>query len=244
MNAKQHYDHHLGNFYSWMVGDFHVRQSEQEIFFKQNNIRPFRTGIAVDLGCGHGLQAISLANLGFQVEAVDFNSQLIEELRQNAGKLTIRSHLKDLLEFIQGFTNSADVITCMGDTITHLSDRASIEALIKAASKKLVYGGKLIISFRDLTEELKEEQRFFLVQSDDDRLHTGFLEYFPDHVKVYDILNCKVQGQWRQTVSWYPKLRINQNEMKSLLTKHLFDIVHSDIHNRMIYLIAEKVKSI
>lgn len=240
MNVKEHYDHHLGNFYSWMIGDFQIKQSEQEDFFKQNNILPFDAGIAVDLGCGHGLQAISLANLGFQVEAVDFNAQLIEELNKNAAEASIRSHLHELLEFMQSFDYSADVITCMGDTVTHLSDRASIEALIKAASEKLVHRGKFIVSFRDLTKELKGEQRFFLVQHDEERLHTCFLEYFPDHVKVYDILNYWEKGKWKQTVSWYPKLRINQEEVNTLLVKHSFDIVHSEMRNNMIYLIAEK----
>lgn len=240
MNVKEHYDHHLGNFYSWMVGDFHVKQSEQECFFSLNNIRPFETSIAVDLGCGHGLQAISLANLGFQVEAVDFNSQLIKELTKRAGELRIRSHLKEMLAFIEGFTDSADVITCMGDTVTHLSNRDSLDNLIKAVSEKLVRHGKFIVSFRDLTHELQGEQRFILVRHDEERSHTCFLEYFPDHVNVYDILNYMEKGKWKQTVSWYPKLRTNQAEVESLLAKHSFNVVHREILNGMIYLIGQK----
>ena len=32
MKAKDQYDHHLGNFYSWTVGDFDRKAGEQIIF--------------------------------------------------------------------------------------------------------------------------------------------------------------------------------------------------------------------
>ena len=39
MNAKNHYDQHLGNFYSWMLGVFDEKQKEQEDFFLRNGIK-------------------------------------------------------------------------------------------------------------------------------------------------------------------------------------------------------------
>src|ERR1700761_2195645 len=84
MNAKEHYDHHLGYFYSWMVGDFDEKQKEQEAYFNSNNIHPVSTKVAIDLGAGYGLQSISLAKLGFCVVAVDFNKQLLHELEQRS----------------------------------------------------------------------------------------------------------------------------------------------------------------
>ena len=69
MNAKNHYDQHLGNFYSWMLGDFDEKQKEQENFFWRNGIKPVSRKVAFDLGAGNGLQAISLAKLGFAVTA-------------------------------------------------------------------------------------------------------------------------------------------------------------------------------
>jgi len=45
---------------------------------------------AIDLGAGHGLQTVSLVNLGFNVTAVDFNDQLLQELEINsANRATI-----------------------------------------------------------------------------------------------------------------------------------------------------------
>jgi 2-polyprenyl-3-methyl-5-hydroxy-6-metoxy-1,4-benzoquinol methylase len=239
MNVKEHYDHHLGNFYSWMAGDFDTRQSEQQQFFQRNRIVPLKTKIAIDLGCAHGIQAVSLAKLGFKVEAVDFNLQLTKELSENKGELKIQINQVELLAFMKAFQGKVDVVTCMGDTITHL-DKASLYNLIETLPEKLITGGKLIVSFRDLRHVLRNEQRFFIVRSDEHRIHTCFIEYFPDHVKVYDILNTLEKGCWKQTVSWYPKLRIDEKEVRSLLSRNLFRVIHAEKIGGMISLIAEK----
>ena len=34
MNVKKHYDNHLGNFYSWVIGDFQSKSNEQLQFLK------------------------------------------------------------------------------------------------------------------------------------------------------------------------------------------------------------------
>jgi hypothetical protein len=39
MTAKEHYDNHLDNFYSWMVGEFTTKQQEQQAFFSSHDIR-------------------------------------------------------------------------------------------------------------------------------------------------------------------------------------------------------------
>src|SRR5688500_4284120 len=73
MKVKQHYDTLLGNIYSWMVGDFTYKMKEQKQFFVENGIEPKSTKVAIDLGAGHGLQSIGLAQCGYRVTAVDLN---------------------------------------------------------------------------------------------------------------------------------------------------------------------------
>jgi ubiquinone/menaquinone biosynthesis C-methylase UbiE len=102
MNTKEHYDNHLGNFYDWMIGDFDKKQAIEQRFFESNNVRPFFNKIAIDLGAGHGLQSISLAKLGFSVKAVDFNRQLLQQLRKRIGELEIELILSDVESFNLG----------------------------------------------------------------------------------------------------------------------------------------------
>jgi len=119
MKIKEHYDNHLGNFYSWMIGDFDTRTDEQHRFFKSHAILPHENRVAIDLGCGNGIQTIALAKSGFNVIAIDFNQQLLSELRKRVGYFPITIHEMDILSFEDKIENQAELICCMGDTISH-----------------------------------------------------------------------------------------------------------------------------
>jgi 2-polyprenyl-3-methyl-5-hydroxy-6-metoxy-1,4-benzoquinol methylase len=240
MTAKEHYENHLGNFYSWMTGDFTEKQSEQQSFFSSHSILPRFNALAFDLGSGHGLQSVSLAKLGFTVTAIDFNPQLLEELERNRKALSIQIVQDDFLHFLETTCVKAELILCMGDTLTHLENGEAVKKLIRSMEDRLLPGGRIVFSFRDLTRELKGTQRFFAVKSDAQRILTCFLEYFPDHVMVHDILHEKSGEHWTQKISAYPKLRLSEEAITMLLEQAHLKIVSSEIINRMIFLVAEK----
>lgn len=81
MTVKEHYDNHLENFYSWSIGDFDKNKDSFKAFCVDNDIKPYVSKCAIDLGAGNGIQTIALSDLGFKVIAVDFNNQLIDELK-------------------------------------------------------------------------------------------------------------------------------------------------------------------
>ena len=240
MTARDHYDTHLANFYSWMVGDFDKKQREQEKFFGDNEIKPTSNRLAFDLGSGHGLQTISLLNLGFDVKAVDFNKQLLDELSSNAGDRNLEIFHDDILNFLRTYPAKAEVIVCMGDTLTHLQDLHEVNELITYISSHLETEGIVIFSFRDLTKELKAEQRFIPVKSGNSRILTCFLEYFPDHVMVHDILHEKQNDHWVQKTSAYPKLRLNEALISQILQQNNLALIKSETINGMIYLIGRR----
>src|SRR5690349_7289031 len=119
MTAKEHYDHHLGNFYAWMVGDFTQKQLEQQQYFVSHQIFPSANKIAFDLGAGHGLQTIALARLGFTVRAVDFNKQLLDELASRKENFPIEIFEQSIFSFLEATNEKPELIVCMGDTLTH-----------------------------------------------------------------------------------------------------------------------------
>lgn len=242
MNAKDHYDKHLGNFYSWMVGNFEEMQAQQENFFRSNMIRPLASGVALDLGAGNGLQSISLAKIGFSVTAIDFSRQLLSELKaqRSVSDFSIQIVESDILSFLKNYKTSADLVVCMGDTLTHLESRSQVETLIESSAKILIPRGKIIFSFRDLTHELENEQRFIPVRNDENKILTCFLEYHSSHVMVYDILHEKKNGTWSQKISVYPKLRLNETDVNEILYRNNIIPIYSQTINRMNYLIGEK----
>lgn len=242
MNAQAHYDNHLAAFYAWMTGNFDTKQKEQEAYFSSKHITPTGNAVALDLGAGHGLQTVSLANLGFTVYAVDFNQHLLSELNARTKGMAVRTILANIVNTAQ-YTMNAELITCMGDTLTHLESVQQVSTLFGEWNNILPEGGKLVLSFRDLTQELEKEERFIPVKAEDDRIHTCFLEYFPGYVRVFDILMEKQNGQWIQKVSSYQKLRLGIEQVKIMLTAAGFAVQDHEVIQRMHYLVARKQKA-
>ena len=240
MTAKDHYAFHLAHFYSWMIGDFNEKQKAQEEFLSKNGIAPIRDNIAIDLGAGNGLQSVSLAKLGFEVIAVDYSSHLLDELRINKKNLNVTVVCDDMISFMEKFDRGADAIVCMGDTITHLETNDHVETLLKKISECLFPGGKLVISFRELITELKGEERFIPVRSDSNKILTCFLEYFPNHVMVHDILHERQLDKWIQKVSSYPKLKLGEAGIASILERNNIKVLSAQRLSGMIYLVGQK----
>lgn len=240
MKTKDHYDNHLGNFYSWMIGDFESRTNEQYSFFKSHDIFPKSNRAAIDLGCGNGIQSIALARLGFNVIAIDFNHTLLSELRLHIAEHSIKALELDIMNFKENVENPVEVITCMGDTISHLSSEEDIHWIVRSMYSKLSASGKIVLSFRDLSTSLCGDSRFIPVKSDDYRILTCFLEYFDDNVNVTDLLHVKEDGKWVQKVSSYQKLRISEEKIKRILSAQGFSVDSCESINRLVYIVATK----
>jgi 2-polyprenyl-3-methyl-5-hydroxy-6-metoxy-1,4-benzoquinol methylase len=203
-----HYTNLLGPVYTWMVGDIDAALARSDLELDALSLPSQGAGTAVDLGAGFGMHAIPLARRGFSVVAIDSYQPLLQELTSRAGTLPIRTVNADLLDF-RLHARTADVITCMGDTLTHLPSQASVATLFREVAASLRPGGVFAATFRDYaTAPLRGDSRFILVRGDGERVLTCFLEYADTTVTVHDLLNQRENGAWRLRVSSYPKLRL------------------------------------
>jgi SAM-dependent methyltransferase len=238
--VKEHYDLVLSDVYSWMFGGFDSGIGRNIDFFKKHKISPVRSGAAVDLGAGCGFQSIPLAKAGFSVTAVDIDEKLLSELKNNLGTLTVSIVQDDLINFDKYTKNKAELIVCMTDTLLHLESKDKILALFEKVASSLEPGGKFIITFRDLSSELCELDRFIPVKSDANMIFTCFLEYEPETVKVHDIVYKKKNGKWDLNKSFYRKLRLSKDWVDSQLSRVGFDRVESTVDHGFVTVIATK----
>ena len=208
MTVKEHYDSHLADFYAWMTGDFETKQQEFQNFLMANSIIPSSAKKAIDLGAGHGLQSIPLAKLGFKVIAVDFNKQLLDELKINGDGLDIEIVDDDIRKINEFADEEVELIVCCGDTLSHLDSKNEVGKLLTSIAAILKAGNKTLLSFRDYSTELTGDSRFIPVKSDDTRILTCVLDYENETVRVTDLLNEKKETGWTQKVSSYNKVRI------------------------------------
>lgn len=213
--VQEHYDNHLGGIYEWMVGDFETAVTAVDEYWESIALQPQASGVAVDLGCGHGIQSVSLARRGFEVVALDTCRQLLDSLRQRSESLPVTIVQDDLTSFADHLQGPVDAIICMGDTITHLESPQQVESLIAAVSGALCEGGTFCVSLRDYSGDPPEgTSRFIPVRSDDRRIHTCFLEYVSaDCVLVHDLVYERTEAGWEFSASAYPKLRLAPDRM-------------------------------
>jgi 2-polyprenyl-3-methyl-5-hydroxy-6-metoxy-1,4-benzoquinol methylase len=238
--VKEHYDHVLSDLYSWMFGGFDSGIERNTAFFKKHMISPVRSGVAIDLGAGCGFQTIPLAKAGFSVTAVDIDGKLLNELKNHLGTLSVSIVQDDLFNFDKYVKDNAELIVCMTDTLVHLESKEKVLSLFSKVISSLEPGGKFIITFRDLSSELSELDRFIPVKNDENIIFTCFLEYEPDTVKVHDIVYKKNIMGWNLFKSFYRKLRISKDWAHSQLSDVGFGHVDSTVDHDFVTVIATK----
>ena len=229
-DAIRHYDELLAAHYSWMVGmPFEEKAAEQKSLLIELGFEAGRHGTAIDLGAGPGYQSAALADLVYSpVIAIDTIKILLEELAaQKANRTidTLHGDVRHLSRYAPG--ESAEAIVCMGDVLTHLERHEDVSKLLGDCWAALKPGGRLVLTFRDLSQELTGLDRFIPVQSDADRVMVCVLEYEPKTVLVHDLIHTRNGDGWRLDKSCYRKLRLTPKdvvrELKALGFKITFD---------------------
>lgn len=105
-------------------------------------------GKILDLGCGPGGYAVSLAERGFRVTGIDLESEMIERARTIAERRGVQDRtefycmdLRDVNELAQTF----DGAYCIGNTLVHLHDGQEVRALLKSIHEMLRPNAPLLI---------------------------------------------------------------------------------------------------
>lgn len=214
--SEEHYQQLLAEHYDWLFGGREHQLDRHRKWFRDQGIAPSGSGRALDLGCGSGFQSIPLAELGYSVTAVDESRPMLERLERDLGDRSISLHRANLADFRP--ENRYELVICMGDTLPHLRSHDEIQALLVRASSWLEEGGRLILSFRELTEDFGPSGKHLLVRSDATRLAICHLiQADEQHVLVTDLVADARGGPWQLSSSTYSKLRLDAATIREWL---------------------------
>ena len=241
--VDDHYNRHLGPVYAWMHGDLEGAFARARTELESLGIERSESLLAVDLGAGFGLHALPLAELGYRVVAVDRCRPLLDELARRAVGRRIDIVDGDLTAFGNYLKQPADLILCMGDTLTHLPNLDAVAELLREVGARLATAGQFVATLRDYSRPLTGDSRFILVRSTAEQILTCFLEFQSDHVDVHDVLHRLVDGQWRLDVSHYPKLRLSPDWLVAQLAGLGFRVERGKLPNGMISVVATRAGS-
>jgi len=214
--AARHYQALLAPVYVWMCGGI-----ETALAAGAADIAAFvpGRGLAIDLGAGFGMHAIPLARSGYEVLAIDSSPELLDVLCDASAGLPIRPVTADLLDFTQYIDGEAELILCLGDTLTHLAQLEAVAQLFQKVARSLRVGGQFVLTFRDYSHPPIGINRFIPVRSDENRILTCFLEELPEHMLVHDILHEREGPVWRMRIGSYRKLRLPPASVEAMLRK-------------------------
>jgi glycine/sarcosine N-methyltransferase len=118
----------------------------------------------LDASCGAGAQAIPLAQLGYDVTAIDPSYGMIRKLEEFAveyGVLQkIHYRLGDFLSLPDLLDSQFDAIITKGNALPHLLLDAEIEQAVQSFYALLRSGGTLVIGMRDFAPFMQDRPRF------------------------------------------------------------------------------------
>ncbi len=238
LSAAAHYDALLAAHYSWMSGPFETKVAEQRSLFGSLGIAPSGRARALDLGSGPGFQSIALAELGFAVTAIDTSAVLLAELDARKGALSVETRVASIEDLRSVVVPGFALAVCMGDTLTHLESKDAVCRLFDDLARLLLPGGRLVLTFRELTAALGGLDRFIPVRSDADRVMTCFLEYEPEAVVVHDLVHVRDGASWTLNKSSYRKLRLSADWVAGELRARGFQVRRNEQKAGMRLLLA------
>lgn len=113
----------------------------------------------IEVGCGTGATAISLATLGYSVAASDLDKDMIMSAQQSAGLRyatvsenyypeagEVRFTVDDMIGALEKApAGSVQTVLCLGNTLAHLTGPGELSRFFKAAASALIVDGTLVI---------------------------------------------------------------------------------------------------
>jgi SAM-dependent methyltransferase len=106
-----------------------------------------------DIATGTGVNAVGLAQAGFEVTATDGSENMLAKARENAAARGIRfadSKVADWLHLDEALGHAQfDAVVCLGNSFTHLFDHEDRRDALRAIHRVLRPSGMLVIDQRN-----------------------------------------------------------------------------------------------
>ena len=241
MDAQGFYDG-LGQDYDLMVS-WSERIPREEAFFA----RVFGESGArrvLDAACGTGMHAIAFARAGRECTGADLSPVMVEKARGNArdAGVPVRFVIAGFGELRSRIGETFDAVTCIGNSLPHLLDDASLRGCLSDFAGLLRPGGILVIQNRNYDRLLRERQRFMPLASrmdgEGETLFLRITDYPPaaeggisagsgaDESINFTLVSLKKRnGTWSQTVLSTPLRALRRRTLESELARAAFSSV-------------------
>jgi SAM-dependent methyltransferase len=193
---------------------------KREIPFLKRCLSEVEGSSILDVACGTGHHATSLAKAGAKVVGFDGSQSMIERAKELASQeaIDVDFHF-GLMEDNEQYTpDSYDLIYCLGNSMALLQDMNSVNTFLSRVLNSLKIGGSFVCQVLNFEEVLNKNYRFMPIKSGktSDGREVVFVRFF-DHLvdKQHSILVLtafiKDDGKWISDTTFQNVLRLDMN---------------------------------
>ena len=162
--------------------------TKAEVDYLVNSARLKPGSKVLDLMCGYGRHALSLARQGINVTAVDNLADYINEIKEIAGKenLPVTALQENVLQFQSG--DEHDLVICMGNS-TSFFNKDDSEKIFSGIRASLKENGKFIFNSWMITEIVIKQfkDNFWATIGDVKCLYTSKYLFSPARIETESI---------------------------------------------------------
>jgi glycine/sarcosine N-methyltransferase len=205
-----------------LMTDWEARLKSEAGFLRQLFER-FQVHSVLDAACGTGQHALEFARWGLEVTGTDLSHLMIDRARENAGNLPVRLLVAGLGEHRQKAPGPYDAVTCLGNSLPHLLDGASLDDALEDFRSVLRPGGLLLLQNNNYDAILSQKRRFMGVASREVRgieyLFFRFFDLGPDLLTFHIVTFCKTAGTWSFSEDSAPQRPVLRGDIEPRLSR-------------------------
>ena len=137
-----------------------------------------KTNLVADVGCGTGVDSISLSQIELEVTSFDPSSEMINISRVNSEKHNCKINFNNFAvdEIPKTFYNKFDMVVSLGNTLANIPFN-KIEKSVEKLFKLLKKDGSILIQILNYEKILKEKERIVNITKKDSEYYIRFYDF-------------------------------------------------------------------
>jgi SAM-dependent methyltransferase len=128
--------------------------------FLEGVLRSAPSPRVLDLGCGTGEHVRFLATKGFSVVGIDSSESMLTQAREAPEPHGVEFVAGDIADVEALTSGSFGAALCLGNTLPHLQDAATLARLLAGLRTRLLPGGPIVVQVLNYEKIFKRKQRF------------------------------------------------------------------------------------
>ena len=179
-------------FYDELASDYdNMISFEKAVENKKKLLKNFVTDemkSAADIGCGSGVDSISLSSLGLKVAAFDPSTEMLKYAEANSKRLNIKIgfHNYSADNIPNEFNNNFDLVTSLGNTFANIPKEKFLTSLQRCYDI-LRPQGHLLIQVLNYEKILADKQRIVNITEAADKYFIRLYDFLDEDI-VFNIL--------------------------------------------------------